>query len=83
MLCNLMFVFCTVWSLGGALEAKAQEIFDSLARKEFDGLVALPSAFTLYYYYVDMEERILKPWIDKVPEFKFNFSTPYQLCVTD
>lgn len=72
-------MFCVVWSLGGALESKGQEIFDSFARKEFDGIAALPSAYTLYYYYVDMEERILKPWIERVPEFKYNSNIPYLL----
>jgi dynein heavy chain len=77
LLCSLLFVFCFVWSIGGALEAKAQEDFDSFARKEFEGLVALPSAYTLYYYYVDFNDRILKPWIARVPEFKYNSSLQY------
>ena len=77
LVCNLMFVYCFVWSIGGALEVGAQEAFDSFARKEFEGLVALPSAYTLYYYYVDVNDRMLKPWIARVPEFKYTNSVQY------
>jgi dynein heavy chain len=45
-------------------------------------LVAIPGAQTLYYYYVDIQERVLRKWADIVPDYTYTKEVPfYQMIV--
>jgi dynein heavy chain len=71
-LANMIFIFSYVWSIGGNIEAECQDMFDSFMREKFENLIALPGAQSLYHYYVDIEDKVLRKWADLVPEFTYN-----------
>ena len=71
-----LFIFCLIWSLGGALHQDDREKFSEFIRTT-SGLI-LPSS-SLYDNYIDTESMTFVLWERKVPEFnpppKQKFST--------
>ena len=76
-LANLVFVFSYAWSLGGNLTIETQEAFDAVMREQFESLVPIPGAQTMFYYYVDLQDKVFRKWVDVVPEYTYSKDTPY------
>lgn len=50
----MIVVYSIIWSFGGSLTAEGRKNFD-MAVREIDG--SLPSADSVFEYYVDMEKK--------------------------
>ena len=78
---SYLFLFCFVWGLGGNLVDKDQAAFDTLAREAFSDIkaVKIPSAGTVYDYFVNMNEGspALDNWETIVPQFTYNQEVPF------
>lgn len=61
-----LYIFCLVWSLGGALMSEDREKFSDVLRT-VSGML-LPSS-SLYDNYFDMENMAFVLWDRKVPEY--------------
>jgi dynein heavy chain len=58
-----VFLFCLVWSVGGAVDESGRKKF-SAALGDIDSL--FPPAGTIYDYYVDIAKNEFLPWESKV-----------------
>lgn len=76
-MCNQLFVFCFVWSVGGNVDLNTQDAFDNFCREIFEGFVRLPNQGTMYDFFVDFNSRSFVTWESKVPEFKYNAAKPF------
>ena len=66
----MWFVFCVVWSLGGAVDENGRKRIDNAVR-ECDGMEGssnLPSSNTMYEWMVDGKKREWVSWTAKIPE---------------
>ncbi len=61
-----VFVFCVLWSIGGALSESSREKFNDLLTK----IYVEGSGKNLYDFVYDAKERRWESWAEKVPEFK-------------
>jgi dynein heavy chain len=67
---RMWFVFCVVWSLGGAVDENGRKRIDNAVR-ECDGMEGssnLPSSNTMYEWMVDGKKREWVSWTAKIPE---------------
>lgn len=62
-----LFIFCLVWSLGGALVSEDREKFSEFLRTTSQ--LILPSS-SLYDNYFDIESMSYVLWERKVPEYE-------------
>jgi dynein heavy chain, axonemal len=76
-MCNALFAFSYVWSLGGNIDQAAMESFDSTARAELESVVRFPNYGSVYDYTVDFNTRLLVPWESLVPDFTYHPATPF------
>ncbi len=56
---------------------ESKERFDTFVRENFESVVAIPGAQTIYYYYVDVKEKIFRKWSDIVPDYTYTKEVPY------
>ncbi|KPI86557.1 putative dynein heavy chain [Leptomonas seymouri] len=75
--CNALFAFSFVWSVGGNVDQAAMESFDTMARTELETVVRFPNYGSVYDYTVDFKTRLLVPWESLVPSFTYNPNTPF------
>merc|ERR1712054_344803 len=61
-----VFVFCVLWSIGGALSESSREKFNDLLTK----IYVEGSGKNLYDFVYEPKERRWEEWSEKVPEFK-------------
>ena len=59
------FLFCTAWAFGGMLSREDRSAFDAFLRELEHGV--LPTALTVFDYYVDPDSAFFKPWTDRLP----------------
>ena len=76
-ICNALFAFSYVWSLGGNVNQAAMESFDTMARTELETVVRFPNYGSVYDYMVDFTTRLLVPWESLVPNFAYDPATPF------
>ncbi|KAI8925763.1 dynein heavy chain and region D6 of dynein motor-domain-containing protein [Entophlyctis helioformis] len=76
-----LFLFCYVWSLGGNLADGYQDGFDTFMRDMLEnspvGELTMPTANTVFGYFVDLKTRSFVQWDDIVPNFKYSADVPY------
>ncbi|KPA85080.1 putative dynein heavy chain [Leptomonas pyrrhocoris] len=76
-ICNALFAFSYVWSIGGNVDQAAMESFDTMARTELEGAVRFPNYGSVYDYTVNFTTRLLVPWESLMPDFTYNPATPF------
>ncbi|KAI8619311.1 dynein heavy chain and region D6 of dynein motor-domain-containing protein [Chytriomyces sp. MP71] len=80
-LLNHIFMFCYAWSLGGNLADGNQEKFDTFLRDLLDSTplseFSMPSANSIFSYYVDLKAKSFAVWDDIVPSFTYSKDIPY------
>ena len=59
------FVYCILWSIGATANEEGRLKFDQCIR-ELDA--SIPPQGTVYDYFVDVERKEYRNWIDKVPQ---------------
>jgi dynein heavy chain len=75
-----IFFFSFVWTVGGSCDHSYWEQFSDNARmlvEELCPLLALPSAGSVFDYYVDIKEGKFKEWSETVSPFVYDKTTPY------
>ncbi|KAJ3183889.1 Dynein heavy chain 6, axonemal [Geranomyces variabilis] len=76
-----LFVFCYIWAIGGNLADGYQDSFDTFFRDLLDTVpipdVQLPSANSMFCYYVDIKTKSFALWDDLVPAFKYAADVPF------
>ncbi|KAK7195048.1 dynein heavy chain [Novymonas esmeraldas] len=76
-MCNALFAFSFVWSIGGNVDHAAMESFDTVVRTLLETAVRFPSYGSVYDYTINFSTRLLVPWESLVPEFTYSLATPY------
>ncbi|CBZ35711.1 dynein heavy chain, putative [Leishmania donovani] len=76
-ICNAIFAFSFVWSVGGNVDHAAMESFDTMARTLLESVARFPNYGSVYDYTINFSTRLLVPWESLVPEFTYNPATPY------
>ncbi|CAM39839.2 putative dynein heavy chain [Leishmania braziliensis MHOM/BR/75/M2904] len=76
-ICNAIFAFSFVWSVGGNVDHAAMESFDTMARTLLESAARFPNYGSVYDYTINFSTRLLVPWEALVPEFTYNPATPY------
>jgi len=71
-LVDCIFAWCYAWGIGGSLEQKGKERFDSVVRDQFKS-AQIPPSFTVFDYWFDLKkEKVFKSWASKVPVFQYD-----------
>ncbi|KAG5498459.1 hypothetical protein JIQ42_03265 [Leishmania sp. Namibia] len=76
-ICNAIFAFSFVWSVGGNVDHAGMESFDTMARTLLESVVRFPNYGSVYDYTINFSTRLLVPWESLVPEFTYTPATPY------
>src|SRR5690606_16144022 len=78
---NLVYIFSFVWSIGGNIMESNRESFDEFVRDKFSTLVSMPGTGTVYNYYIDIEARAFKKWIDLIQPFQYDKKLPFHQVI--
>lgn len=74
---DALFAWSFAWGLGGSLEQRFKDRFDSIVREQFKS-AHIPVTFTAYDYFYDMKRgKEFKPWTAKVPSFQYDKDASY------
>ncbi len=58
--------------IGGNVDQKSQEKFDSFARDQLEMVLLFPPFGMVYDFQMDLTTRKLMPWQTTVPDFKYD-----------
>lgn len=76
-LIDCVFCWCFAWGLGGSLEQRFKDRFDSVVRDQFKS-AAIPPGLTAFDYLYDLKKgRDFKPWATKVQAFVYDKEASY------
>eukprot|EP01119_Soliformovum_irregulare_P017771 TRINITY_DN5330_c1_g1_i1.p1 TRINITY_DN5330_c1_g1~~TRINITY_DN5330_c1_g1_i1.p1 ORF type:complete len:2639 (+),score=886.96 TRINITY_DN5330_c1_g1_i1:107-7918(+) len=74
---NLIMIFSYIWTFGGNLDENSQRKFNHFVRDSFSTLVPIPSEYTIFDYYVSVEEGMFYPWRKIVPAYVYEPTLPF------
>ena len=61
-LIDCLFAWSYAWGIGGSLEQKSKEKFDTVVRDQFKS-AQIPASFTVFDYWYDLKkEKVFKNW---------------------
>jgi dynein heavy chain len=67
-----LFSFAYAWGLGGSLDTRTKERFDTVVKDQFKA-AQYPPAFTVFDYYFDLKrDKLFKPWTNRVQAFVYD-----------
>ena len=71
-LLDCVFAWSYAWGIGGSLEQKSKEKFDTVVRDQFKS-AQIPASFTVFDYWYDLKkEKVFKNWSAKVVPFHYD-----------
>lgn len=74
---DCIFAWSFAWGLGGSLEQRFKDRFDSIVRDQFKS-AHIPVTFTSFDYFYDQKKgKEFKPWAQKVPNFVYDKEASY------
>eukprot|EP00698_Gefionella_okellyi_P007648 TRINITY_DN186_c0_g2_i1.p1 TRINITY_DN186_c0_g2~~TRINITY_DN186_c0_g2_i1.p1 ORF type:complete len:2597 (+),score=793.21 TRINITY_DN186_c0_g2_i1:164-7954(+) len=77
-LLDMYLVFSYVWAFGGNLHDKSTVGFDKFARERIGKVLSeFPAQGNVFDFYVDIESKTFKLWLDRVDEYEYNPTTPF------
>ena len=73
------FIFSYVWGMGGFLNDESKGNFDAFARQAFNDVpgTSIPSARSVYSYYMSYKEEKFVMWDDLIDIFHYNGELSY------
>ncbi|EPY43885.1 dynein heavy chain [Angomonas deanei] len=76
-LCNALFAFSYIWSIGANVSQEGMDSFDTLARSVLERVVRFPGGGNVYDYTIDFKTRLFVGWDVHMKEFVYNVETPF------
>ena len=76
-LIHVIFSFSFVWSVGGNLDARHQEVFDTAVRSMLDEIAPFNGPSPVYDLQIDFKNRKFIAWEQSVPDFIYDPTVPY------
>lgn len=76
-ICNILFVFSYIWSIGGNLDQNGMEAFDNLVRSVLETVARIPGHGLVYDFTIDFSSRLLVSWESQLTAFTYNEKTPF------
>jgi dynein heavy chain len=74
---DALFAWSFAWGIGGSLEQRFKDRFDTIVRDQFKS-AHIPPTFTSYDYLYDLKRsKEFKPWTSKVPAFVYDKDSSY------
>lgn len=74
---DCLFAWSYAWGIGGSLETRFKDRFDSIVRDQFKS-AHIPPTFTTFDYFYDMKKgKEYKPWSSKVQTFSYDKEASY------
>lgn len=76
-ICNIIFSFSYFWTIGGNVDQRTMESFDTMARNVFENLIRIPNHGFVYDFTIDFTTRLLVPWESQMADFVYDDKVPF------